>query len=107
GAAAAGAPAGGGVFVRDLVGGGSYLSASDRTLYLGLGGAPRIDRLDVTWPWGKTETWRDLPGSGAVRVTEGTGPRTVRASRLSHSVPVRSVSTQGNPTHEPVAESTP
>jgi hypothetical protein len=61
------------VLVRDLVGGGSYLSASDPRISLGLGGADRIDRLDVTWPSGRSESWTDLPASKTVRLVEGTG----------------------------------
>jgi enediyne biosynthesis protein E4 len=61
------------VLTRDLAGGGSYLSASDRRLFIGTGQAERIDLLEVTWPWGQTESWRDLPAIGKVRVVEGTG----------------------------------
>ena len=61
------------VCVRDVVGGGSYLSASDRRVYLGLGEARRVDRLDVTWPSGRAESWDDLPAGGTIRLEEGTG----------------------------------
>jgi hypothetical protein len=61
------------VLVRDLVGGGSYLSASDPRISLGLAGATRIDRLEVTWPSGRSESWTDLPASGTVRLVEGAG----------------------------------
>ena len=67
------AKAGGLTLVRDVTGGGSYLSASDRRVYLGLGAAPKLDRLEVTWPWGATERWDGLPASGVLRVVEGTG----------------------------------
>ncbi|MFM7320054.1 MAG: CRTAC1 family protein, partial [Armatimonadota bacterium] len=33
---------------------GSYLSASDSRVHVGLGSAPRIDRIDVIWPDGET-----------------------------------------------------
>ncbi len=65
--------AGGTELVRDLPGGGSYLSASEPSIYLGLGDARRIDRLDVTWPSGKAEAWHDLDRSGTLRIVEGTG----------------------------------
>jgi hypothetical protein len=61
------------VVVRDLPGGGSYLSASERAVYLGLGTSLRIDRLDVTWPGGETESWTDLPATPSVRLVAGTG----------------------------------
>jgi hypothetical protein len=69
------AEAGGRVLVRDLPGGGSYLATSDPRIFLGLGDASRIEKLDVTWPSGRTESWRDLEVSGTVRVAEGTGRR--------------------------------
>ncbi len=61
------------VSVYDVVGGGSYLSASDRSVYIGSGDAPRVDRLDVTWPSGRAESWDDLPAGGRIRLQEGTG----------------------------------
>jgi hypothetical protein len=65
---------GGRTIVRALAGGGSYLAASDRRVHLGLGEAHRVDRLEVTWPSGRVEVWRDLP-AGRVRIEEGTAPR--------------------------------
>lgn len=65
--------AGGRTLVRDLPGGGSYLSSSEPRIYLGLGEATRIDRLEVTWPSGKTERWSDLKVSDKLRIVEGTG----------------------------------
>ncbi len=61
------------VCVREVIGGGSYLSASDRCVHLGLGDARRVDRLDVTWPSGLAESWHDLPAGGRIRLEEGTG----------------------------------
>jgi hypothetical protein len=61
------------VYVRDVIGGGSYLSASDRRVHLGLGKSQHVDRLDVTWPSGRSERWDDLPAWGMIRLEEGTG----------------------------------
>ena len=61
------------VLVREVVGGGSYLAASGRRVCLGLGGAPRADRVEVAWPSGRVESWRDLAGGRVVRLEEGTG----------------------------------
>ena len=50
------AEVGGKTITRDLLRGGSYLSASDPRFHLGLGPATKVDRLTVTWPGGaKTE----------------------------------------------------
>ena len=64
---------GGRVQVRDLVGGGSYLSASSRQVHLGTGAARRVDRLEITWPSGRSESWSDLPARGLLRIKEGSG----------------------------------
>ena len=45
-----------------VAGSGSYLSQSERRVHFGLGGATRIDRLEVLWP------------SGAREVREGVAP---------------------------------
>jgi len=44
--------AGGRVIHRQVKGGGSYLSASDPRILVGLGQAKRIDRIDIRWPSG-------------------------------------------------------
>jgi ASPIC and UnbV len=46
-------PAGGTRRVAQHVGGGSFLSASDRRLHSGLGDATRVDRVEVRWPSGR------------------------------------------------------
>jgi hypothetical protein len=57
-----------------VIGGGSYLSASDRRLALGLGpGAGKLDRVAVRWPSGRTEEYRDLAAGAHWRLHEGRG----------------------------------
>ncbi len=53
--------------------GGSYLSSSDLRLHFGLGVATRIDRLEVRWPSGQTDTARDVPVDRILTVKEGQG----------------------------------
>jgi hypothetical protein len=67
------ATVGGRIFTRRIVGGGSYLSTSDRRVHLGLDGATMVDRLEVTWPSGRIEAWRDLPSGRRARLVEGSG----------------------------------
>src|SRR5205814_3239851 len=47
--------------VTQRVGGGSYLSASDPRLHIGLGGADRVETIEVVWPSGRVDRHRDLP----------------------------------------------
>jgi hypothetical protein len=55
-------------------GGGSYQSASDPRLHFGLGTNRRVDRLEVLWPSGQIDSYRDLPADTVYLVREG-GPQ--------------------------------
>jgi hypothetical protein len=63
--------AGGKRQTRWLIGGGSYLSASDRRMLFGLGGAERADRVTVLWPSGKKQVFTNLAGRRWWRLHEG------------------------------------
>jgi hypothetical protein len=52
---------GGREILRQVIAGGSYLSASQPRLFVGLGDAEQVDQVDVTWPWKTTtERWTRL-----------------------------------------------
>jgi hypothetical protein len=57
--------------VRQVKGGGSYMSANDRRIVFGLGKESRIGKLVVRWPSGATETWDNLPIDKYWRLVEG------------------------------------
>ena len=61
---------GGRTLTQQVSGGQSYLSASEKTLTFGLGGAPKIDTLEIRWPDGATQTLRDVPGGARLRVEQ-------------------------------------
>jgi enediyne biosynthesis protein E4 len=63
--------AGGRKSTHFVAGGGSYLSASDRRVLVGLGDAERVDRVTVTWPSGRKQEFRDLAANSGWRLTEG------------------------------------
>ncbi len=75
------ATVGGRTLVRQVVGGGSYLASSDRRVHLGLGDAKQVDRLEVAWPSGRAEAWRDLSAARGVRLEEGRAPRSTGVGR--------------------------
>ncbi len=52
--------AGGKTRVAVRFGGGSFLSASDSRLHFGLGAAERADRVEVTWPSGRRDSYQGL-----------------------------------------------
>jgi len=54
-------------------GGGSYLSSSDPRVFFGLGDAHKVDSVDVMWPSGRTEKFKDLTADQFVILKEGAG----------------------------------
>ncbi|MFO0801730.1 MAG: CRTAC1 family protein [Gemmataceae bacterium] len=63
--------AGGRRIVRFTKGGGSYLSASDPRILVGLGSASAIERVTVKWSWGGEQTWSDLAAGRYWTLSEG------------------------------------
>ncbi|HEV3259301.1 MAG TPA: CRTAC1 family protein, partial [Gemmataceae bacterium] len=59
--------------VRTILGGGSYLSASDRRILFGLGTEKKVGRLTVRWPSGKmrTQSWDGLAVDRYWRLVQG------------------------------------
>ena len=57
--------------VQQLTAGDGYMASNHRRLVFGLGDATRIDRLDVKWPSGQTQTLEDLAADQALRCVEG------------------------------------
>jgi hypothetical protein len=60
-----------------VVGGGSYLSAPDRRVHLGLGEASQLDRLSIRWPSGRVQEVNSLPGRTRWKIIEGQAPQRV------------------------------
>ncbi len=63
--------AGGTRQTRYVIGGGSYLSAGDRRLLIGLAAASKAERVAVTWPSGRRQVFADLSGRKGYRLIEG------------------------------------
>jgi enediyne biosynthesis protein E4 len=64
----------GGIMQFDEVrGGGSYLSQNDLRVHFGLGSATKIDSVDVRWPTGKTESFKDVAANEIYTIVEGQG----------------------------------
>ncbi len=52
---------------------GSYASANDPRVVVGLGEADAVTRVRVEWPGGGVEDWSEVPVGGWTTLTEGTG----------------------------------
>jgi enediyne biosynthesis protein E4 len=65
--------AGGRTIVRHVKGGGSYASAHERRLLIGLGPAARVDRVEVRWPNAKAavQTFGPLEADRSYKLVEG------------------------------------
>lgn len=48
--------------IREIAGGGSYLSQSDLRANFGLGARKRIDKIEISWPSGRRQTFVDVEG---------------------------------------------
>jgi hypothetical protein len=63
--------AGGKQYVQVNDGQSGYLSQSRMPLYFGLGSAESIEKIEVTWPTGKTQVLQGpLPAKGTVEIEE-------------------------------------
>jgi hypothetical protein len=65
--------AGGMTQTDEVHSGGSYLSQNDLRLHFGVGAATKIDRVEIYWPSGKTETLTDLAADRFYAILEGSG----------------------------------
>jgi ASPIC and UnbV/FG-GAP-like repeat len=71
--------AGGETFLREVNGGNGYASQSSTRLHFGLGGATRVDRVEIRWPGGGVEVLGGAGGAPPVpidaisRIEEGRG----------------------------------
>jgi tetratricopeptide (TPR) repeat protein len=72
---------GGRTRVLQRFGGGSYQSASDQRLHAGLGSASRIEEIEVRWPSGAVDRWKDLKVNAGYLLREGGGPRPLAGFR--------------------------
>jgi hypothetical protein len=76
--------------VRFINGGGSYLSASDRRVLVGLGTVNRAQRVTVRWPSGREQVFTDVHGRRWWRLSEGkTRPEPVVVRRGKRPGPKR------------------
>jgi enediyne biosynthesis protein E4 len=73
--------AGGATLVREVRGGGSYYSQNDLRVHAGLGEAASIDRVEVRWPNGVEEVWRDVPVRRIVTLVEGKGSGSTKSTK--------------------------
>jgi hypothetical protein len=57
--------------IREISGGGSYLSQSDLRANFGLGKATRVEKVEIGWPSGQKQIFRDLEADKFYLIEEG------------------------------------
>jgi tetratricopeptide (TPR) repeat protein len=57
--------------VREVIGGGSYQSSSDRRVHVGLGAKPSLPRLRIVWPSGTTAEFEHVAPGHYVAIEGG------------------------------------
>jgi enediyne biosynthesis protein E4 len=63
--------AGGMTQIREIAGGGSYLSQSDLRAHFGLGVVEKIDKLEISWPSGAQQAFKDFRADQFYSIQEG------------------------------------
>src|SRR5947199_4651888 len=58
---------------QDVISGGSYASQNDMTLHFGLGAATTVDKVEIKWPDGSSETVNISGVDRKLTITEGKG----------------------------------
>ncbi|MDQ2774398.1 MAG: ASPIC/UnbV domain-containing protein [Acidobacteriota bacterium] len=58
--------------LREIQGGGSYLSQNDLRAHFGLGAVPRIDSIEVDWPGGASQRFQNIKADRFYTLEEGT-----------------------------------
>jgi hypothetical protein len=57
--------------IREIAGGGSYLSQSDLRANFGMGKQKRAETVEITWPSGQRQTFRDVEADKFYLIEEG------------------------------------
>jgi hypothetical protein len=61
------------VQVDEVRSGGSYLSQNDSRIHFGLGSAAEVDRIEIRWPSGRTDSIQNLSADRFYLIKEGEG----------------------------------
>jgi enediyne biosynthesis protein E4 len=74
--------AGGMTQIDEVRGGGGYNSSNDTRLHFGLGGAATMSSVEVRWPSGLSQEFRNVPADAIYEIDEGRGIRKLAVFQL-------------------------
>ncbi len=77
-------------YLREAGAGPSYLSQNHSDVLVGIGGADRVERVEVRWPGGREEAWSDLEVNRLWRLEQGRAPRPAQPRGSEGVAPARS-----------------
>jgi len=69
------------VQMGEVLSGGSYLSQNDLRIHFGLGNRDRVDKAEILWPDGTTQTLNDLDADRFYRIREGKGILSIKTAQ--------------------------
>jgi hypothetical protein len=73
--------------IREIAGGGSYLSQSDLRAHFGLGRNRMADSLEITWPSGLRQRFHNIAADRFYRIEEGKQPIVVNSNPRAAALP--------------------
>lgn len=59
------------VFSQSLISGIGYFSTNAKELYFGLGRNKQVDKIEIMWPSGEIQSFRDIKPNQTVYIVEG------------------------------------
>jgi hypothetical protein len=73
---------------NEVRGGGSYMSQNDLRLHFGLGQHDKMDKVEISWPGGKKDMFKDLSADFIYTVVEGGELQQVPFAKANNSATI-------------------
>lgn len=71
--------------IREIYGGGSYLSQSDLRANFGLGKIAKVDRIEISWPSGKKQIFQDVEADKFYQIDENSDAMSLQKFAPHHA----------------------
>jgi enediyne biosynthesis protein E4 len=71
--------------IREVRGGGGYNSSNDTRLHFGVGKEPSMSKVEVRWPSGLHQEFKNVPADAIYEVVEGAAIRKLARPEASRT----------------------